>query len=159
MDSRPAGRSDMLWSLFESKARGLGATVIHTSSLAETVPQVATQEEFVARGDAAIAETGSVLVCLPQPDRAAALLAEHLWLVLRSADILPNLDEALVRVQAYVASGGAYAMLMSGPSRTADIERALTIGVHGPRALTIVVLDEESLGAMAPAVDLANART
>jgi L-lactate dehydrogenase complex protein LldG len=29
---------------------------------------------------------------------------------------------------------------MSGPSRTADIERVLTIGVHGPKALVIVVI-------------------
>jgi L-lactate dehydrogenase complex protein LldG len=30
--------------------------------------------------------------------------------------------------------------LVTGPSRTADIERVLTIGVHGPRALHVVVL-------------------
>ena len=32
--------------------------------------------------------------------------------------------------------------LVSGPSRTADIERTLTVGVHGPKSLTIFILDE-----------------
>jgi L-lactate dehydrogenase complex protein LldG len=35
-----------------------------------------------------------------------------------------------------------YISFITGPSRTADIERVLTIGVHGPERLIIVVVDE-----------------
>jgi L-lactate dehydrogenase complex protein LldG len=35
----------------------------------------------------------------------------------------------------------AYLSFITGPSRTADIERVLTIGVHGPERLVIVLVD------------------
>lgn len=41
------------------------------------------------------------------------------------------------------ASPRPYVSLITGPSRTSDIERVLTIGVHGPRALHIVLLSDE----------------
>jgi L-lactate dehydrogenase complex protein LldG len=91
-------------------------------------------------GACAVAETGSVLVCGSNADRALALLADRLCLVVRAEDIVASLDDALVRVSELLAAGNHYATFMSGPSRTADIERTLTIGVHGPGALLVMVV-------------------
>ena len=43
-------------------------------------------------------------------------------------------------------STSRYIAFITGPSRTADIERVLTIGVHGPKRLVIVFVDELSGG-------------
>jgi L-lactate dehydrogenase complex protein LldG len=88
----------------------------------------------------AVAETGSLLVSGSNADRAKALLADRLCLVVRAEDIVASLDEALVRTGELIAQGNRYATFMSGPSRTADIERTLTIGVHGPGAMLVIVI-------------------
>ncbi len=87
-------------------------------------------------------ETGSVALDEPATDRATCFLAERLWLLVPERELLSTLDEALERIRALVQGGAHHPLLMSGPSRTADIERVLTIGVHGPRALTIVVVQQ-----------------
>ena len=87
-----------------------------------------------------MAETGSVAVALPRAERGAALLSERLWLVVPAGQLVATLDEALARIEALVQDGRAYVTLMTGPSRTADIERALTVGVHGPRELHVVLV-------------------
>jgi L-lactate dehydrogenase complex protein LldG len=134
-----------LWDLFEAKATALGATVLRFADEADADRAVgAAPTDFVCRADFAVAETGSVVVSVPQADRAAALIADHLWLRVRSGDVVANLDDALRRIGASIAAGSRYVTFMSGPSRTADIERTLTIGVHGPRALTVVVIGEIS---------------
>jgi L-lactate dehydrogenase complex protein LldG len=94
--------------------------------------------------DLALAETGSLLVIGSSADRGAALLAQRLWLLVQAQDIVATLDEALTRTGAAIAEGHHYATFMSGPSRTADIERTLTIGVHGPQALAIVVVGQHA---------------
>jgi L-lactate dehydrogenase complex protein LldG len=96
--------------------------------------------EVVTAGAFAIAETGSVAVTAPAAARAACFLAERLWLLVPASDIVPTLDAAVARVAVLVRDGAAHVTFMSGPSRTADIERVLTIGVHGPRALVVVVV-------------------
>ena len=96
--------------------------------------------ELVAAGEFAVAETGSVLLNEPADDRGRCFLAERLWLLVAEKDVVASLDEALQRIGDLVKRGATHPVLMSGPSRTADIERVLTIGVHGPRALVIVVV-------------------
>lgn len=126
-----------------------------TTSAARRFPRIATRStgtqsqqgqppelEVVAPGEFAVAETGSVALNEPQTDRGRCFLAERLWLLVRASDMVPTLEEAMQRLRDLVASGATHPLLMSGPSRTADIERVLTVGVHGPRAVVIMVLDE-----------------
>ena len=159
-----------LWERFSAKAEALGAAVQRaadesaaaeliaqstlsptlTRGLAEAFPRLATPDgsataaDVVARGLFAVAETGSVLVAEDNRDRGACFLAERLWLVVAADQIVATLDEAFERLGELIRTGQRYLVFMSGPSRSADIERTLTIGVHGPRALTIVVVGEEA---------------
>lgn len=127
---------------FTRKATAVGATVT-------TAPDAASARDAVGRaaGDQsalalfAVAETGSVAVALPRDERGRCLLAERLWLVVPAGEVVPSLDIALERIGTLVRAGTPYVTLMTGPSRTADIERALTVGVHGPRELHVILVE------------------
>ncbi len=84
-----------------------------------------------------LADTGSVL----EADGAllASLLPEIHIAVLKPKDILPSLSDAMVLMKDKNA-----AVFISGPSRTADIEMTLTIGVHGPKEIHVFVDDSIS---------------
>ena len=159
-----------LWSIFTQKAELVGAVVMRTSSqetagtllremagsfvcttnAAKRFPKLARRAsrgkdlaaEVVAVGEYAVAETGSVAVNEPKDGRGTCFLAERLWLIVPEPDIVPTLDIGMERMHALVQAGARHPLLMTGPSRTADIERVLTIGVHGPRALCVVVVGD-----------------
>jgi L-lactate dehydrogenase complex protein LldG len=79
---------------------------------------------------AGVAETGTlVLPGAPGRPLAASLLPEIHIAVLRESDLYKSLPEVIGRPEIREAASVA---LISGPSRTADIEMTLTIGVHGP---------------------------
>ncbi|HEY8829872.1 MAG TPA: LUD domain-containing protein [Candidatus Limnocylindria bacterium] len=130
-----------LGDLFARKAAAVGAVVTTAPDDASARSAAGHDEgDRIAAGLFAVAETGSVAVALPRAERGAALLAERLWLLVPASDLVPTLDLALARVEALVRDGRPYVTLMTGPSRTADIERALTVGVHGPRELHVVLV-------------------
>ena len=86
----------------------------------------------------AIAETGTLVIpsSKGQP-LSASLLAEIHIAIISSSQIVWSLDEALQKRELRNASAIA---LVTGPSRTADIEMTLTIGVHGPKELHVFIL-------------------
>ena len=93
----------------------------------------------------AIAETGSCVVTPRRGVARLASLAPPAYVALVEADqVLGSLDDyfALTRL-AYQKSRGRvpnYVNFISGPSRTADIEQTLTIGVHGPGVVHMVLI-------------------
>ncbi|PJB31359.1 MAG: hypothetical protein CO109_10395 [Deltaproteobacteria bacterium CG_4_9_14_3_um_filter_65_9] len=85
----------------------------------------------------AIAETGT-LVCLSEGGRAvqAGLLPAHHVAIVRRDRIFDTLDDLFAAVASVPPTN---LTLVTGPSRTADIELTLAIGVHGPEKLDIIV--------------------
>ncbi|ABZ82981.1 conserved hypothetical protein [Heliomicrobium modesticaldum Ice1] len=91
----------------------------------------------------AVAETGSIFH--PETDplgRAVTMLPPTHIAVVPFNKILPTVAEALETVVKDFGAVPGYMSFISGPSRTADIERVLTIGVHGPSKLIVIVVDE-----------------
>jgi L-lactate dehydrogenase complex protein LldG len=90
---------------------------------------------------AGVAETGSLLLTdNALAPRLLGMLADYCIALLDGDAILPDLDavgELLARLE---REGHRYQSLVTGPSRTADIERVLTIGVQGPKTLSIIVV-------------------
>jgi L-lactate dehydrogenase complex protein LldF len=89
---------------------------------------------------AAVAETGTLaLRSGPQRLQAASLLPEVHLVVLDVRDIYRSMDQVL---QLEEISQSAAVSLISGPSRTADIEMTLTLGVHGPKEVYVFCLND-----------------
>jgi L-lactate dehydrogenase complex protein LldG len=86
-----------------------------------------------------VAETGSVLLHSSSVDRRVEVCVDVHLVLLERSTLVPTLDTAFRALRDIAARPPAYASLVSGPSRSADIERQLTIGVHGPRELHVVV--------------------
>jgi L-lactate dehydrogenase complex protein LldG len=94
----------------------------------------------------AIAETGSVLLAEGNlEDRGIGLLVSTNVVICPTDRLVPSLDEAAPVLRAIAGQpGGGYATLVTGPSRTADIERVLTVGVQGPARLAVLFVDRLS---------------
>jgi L-lactate dehydrogenase complex protein LldF len=91
----------------------------------------------VTRAVCGLADTGSIL----ETERAgsplhASLLPEIHIAVLKRSNILPSLPDAMSLVR-----DAARAVFITGPSRTADIEMTLTIGVHGPGEIIVFLVE------------------
>ena len=85
----------------------------------------------------AVATTGSIMTTAGA-GRAAALIAPVHVCVVAAGQLVGGLAEALQTMPRDVS----LAALQSGPSRTADIEKTLILGMHGPGATHVVVADD-----------------
>jgi L-lactate dehydrogenase complex protein LldG len=117
---------------FKVKVPGISFDVTKAASAASKVG--------ISQMDWAIAGTGTLVQDATAVDK-------------RLASTLPPIHLAFIGTERILADMGSvleqlrpgqlnYISFITGPSRTADIERVLTIGVHGPERLIIVVVDE-----------------
>jgi len=148
-------------SLCQTADPDLAATLGLEIALAETGIAVAagpTPEAIahagigITRAAIGVAETGSILVHLDDVDaRLLSMLPEiHVALLHQDALVETVEDGLLVTryliLQSHARGRPSYLSWVTGPSRTADIERVLTIGVHGPRELHVFLLPPTGKG-------------
>ncbi len=88
-----------------------------------------------------LAATGTVgVTCGPGAPRAVSLVPPAHVCLLRTGDLVEDLAEALSRI----ASLPSALVWISGPSRSADLEMTLTLGVHGPASVDVVIVEDRT---------------
>lgn len=91
---------------------------------------------------AGLADTGTlVLATGSRRSLLPSLLPDTHLAILRVRDIYPDMDTWLLAGGAGYIANSSNLVLISGPSRTADVEMTLTIGVHGPRQVIVFLVE------------------
>jgi L-lactate dehydrogenase complex protein LldG len=100
-------------------------------------------EVGLSHATAAIAETGTLVLASGKDNPTTInFLPEHHIVVVDAAEVDGDLETALARIRKRFGKGEMprTVNLISGPSRSGDIEQKIILGAHGPRALHLIVV-------------------
>ncbi|MCC9165997.1 LutC/YkgG family protein [Pontibacter harenae] len=111
----------------------------------------ADEENFIQKADAGlttcealITRTGSILISSANAGgrRLSIYPATHI-VVAKASQLVPDIKDGLLIVKnRHKERYPSMVSLVSGPSRTADIEKTLVMGAHGPRQLVLFLIDD-----------------
>ncbi|MBC8083017.1 MAG: LUD domain-containing protein [Hymenobacter sp.] len=97
--------------------------------------------------EALVARTGSILVSgATGSGRRLSIYPDQHLVLARTSQVVADIGDALRNLQRKYGPEHLPSMisLTTGPSRTADIEKTLVLGAHGPRSLALFLLDDEA---------------
>ena len=100
----------------------------------------------ITAAQAAIAETGTlVLVAESERHRLVSLLPPVHIAIVHARNVVLTIADALSQLRSEDPKEMSRAItFITGPSRTADIELTLTVGVHGPKELYVIVINDQA---------------
>lgn len=132
---------------FEARKRVL-STIAALSDIADTkeylsdLPvQLADVELAILQSDLAVAENGSIWMSEDQMgQRILPFITQHLAVMINVKNIVATMHDAYSAIGITKQGFGAF---IAGPSKTADIEQSLVIGAHGPRSMSLFLLNED----------------
>lgn len=94
--------------------------------------------------DSALANVGALIMRTgPNEPRTLSLVPPVHIVLIRSSKIFPDMLSA-ARSQNWVANMPTNLVMVSGPSKTSDIQQTLAFGAHGPKELVVLLIDEEA---------------
>lgn len=104
-------------------------------------------EVGVTRCEYLIARTGSVMVSSAHASGRQMNVFPPIHIVLaKESQLVPYLEDAYIAMQAkYDTCLPSMISLITGPSRTADIEKTLVLGAHGPKKLWVILVKDKAV--------------
>ncbi len=113
--------------------KDLNAYGLHTQN--KLTPTVA-----ISGCEGLVASTGSIIVSSNSgPGRAIYVYPEVLIIIAHHKDLHFSFSTAMQQIKTSIAARPSWIGLITGPSRTADIEKTLVIGAHGPKRLIVLI--------------------
>jgi L-lactate dehydrogenase complex protein LldG len=106
------------------------------------VATVADADVGITEADALVAASGTLVLCARTGARVVSLLPRTHVAIAPTTRLVADLATALRQTRAGDDAPDTCVTLITGPSRTADIEKKLVVGVHGPCALHVILLDD-----------------
>lgn len=99
----------------------------------------------ITRCEYLVARLGSVLISSAQTSgRRMNVFPETHLVYARASQLIPDLKAALMGIkERYGKELPSMISMITGPSRTADIEKTLVMGAHGPRELYVFMVDDQ----------------
>jgi L-lactate dehydrogenase complex protein LldG len=120
-----------------AKLQALGVEIIPSNADKHVM---ATADLGVTESDFLLPETGTLgLLSSPDKPRSVSLLPRVHLAIAHPRALRADLHQVLVE-----AKSKDYLVLITGPSRTSDIELVVTIGVHGPQVLYLWVVEDDT---------------
>jgi len=105
-------------------------------------PPNESSQATITLAESLIASTGSILVASSDGGRAASVIAPVHIVIASQSQLEPDLDTALARAnQQGLPAKNSFLCVITGSSRTADIEKILVLGAHGPRRLIVILAE------------------
>lgn len=138
----------------------IAAPALGDADMAELVKQAASRQISVIKdgmrshlagidigftvADYGIAETGTLVLNSSSEElRLATMVSEIHVAVIPKSRIRPTAEDMYAELKGYMGTKPNYLAFVTGASRTADIERVLALGVHGPLELHILILEDK----------------
>lgn len=119
-------------------------TLLRSNGISISSPEDATVRVGITGANAALAATGSLVLCSGKGRyRATSLLPFVHVAIIRQEHILPDLESWIAQLRSTDLSAlrsSSNIVLISGPSRTADIAMEIVMGMHGPREVHVILL-------------------
>jgi L-lactate utilization protein LutB len=123
--------------------------------LADIVPLMNEAQVGLTGANALTADEGAIVLMHNEGNIDIVSQRPGKLIVLASPEkVYPDIEEALnmLKVEAFHATGqplANFVRVIGGPSRTADIEKELYLGVHGPREIVVLLIDNGRAGVLA----------
>ncbi len=138
----------------------IAAPGLNDADMAELVKQAAAREISVIKdglrghlagidigltvADYGIGETGTLVLDSANEElRLATMISEIHVAVIPKSRIRATAEDMYAELKGYMSQKPNYLAFVTGASRTADIERVLALGVHGPLELHILILEDK----------------
>ena len=126
---------------WQNSADGLPELVPYDVGVEEIKERVFNVEAGITSTLGGIAETGALILWSSKEEPRLMSLVPPIHIAILQADKIYNSLLEVMQKENWSANMPTNAFLISGPSKTADIELILAFGVHGPKELIVLVID------------------